>query len=162
MAAVKSNPDLQRAEESGVLAFERDTVGYTSRYYGSFSIPVADIAVIGEYTNQDGPYLDDWFLDFVLRDGCTIFRASAYAVNCREVLDLLSRVLGASLPRRLTSTDFDSRVMWPPNLAGQPLYEFSRIRDDNANFWRRVIQRIFPRITIKLSEAVIQYIASSH
>ena len=34
-----------------------------------FQIDINDIVVIGEYTNSDGPYFDDWFITFVTKDG---------------------------------------------------------------------------------------------
>jgi hypothetical protein len=112
--------------ESGVLRLEAGVIRYTSPNYGSFSVPLHEIAVIGEYTTDSGPMIDDWFDVFVHKNGVDWFEASMYAEGSADFHEQLSAALGCGVELGLAaSTDFDSRVIWPPTIAGRPLFEFT-------------------------------------
>src|SRR5689334_3994440 len=96
----------RRAGESGILGFDGSSITYTSQHYGSFSVPLSEIAVIGEVTTGDGPAIDDWFLVFVPRSGGEWFEASMYAEGVDPLQEQLSSELGCSLQVGLAaSTD---------------------------------------------------------
>ena len=81
--------------------------------------------VFGEYTNQSGPFLDDYYFVFVV-DSQHAYGASFYSEGRERFLADLSKRLGVQLECGLLgSTDFASNVLWPPGLAGQPLYQFA-------------------------------------
>ncbi len=141
------------AHESGTLRFDGRLITYESRHLGSFSLPMADVAVIGEYTTQDGPFFDDWFLVFVRRDG-EWFEASMYGEGPEEVRDGLSKSLRAEIHLGLAaSTDFASRVLWPPGLLGQPLFEF--VKPSGSRFLERMRLVILPAVRRQLSPEVL-------
>ena len=83
--------------------------------------------ILGEYTNNDGPFLDDYFLVFVTRAGQS-YRASFYCEGRDEFVEAFGTNFGASIVFALVgSTDFASSVLWPSELAGKPLYEFADV-----------------------------------
>ena len=112
-------------EDSGRLWLDGDVVCYESKTYAGWQIQVADIRIIGEVTNQNGPCTDDYFICFVTDASGSWKEASFYATGRDETLEQLSDRLGRDLELRLSSsTDFASRILWPPHLAGEPLFEF--------------------------------------
>jgi hypothetical protein len=55
-----------------------------------------------------------------------------------EVLNWLGIKLGDPISVQLAnSTDFNSRVIWPPNLMNRPLFAFSSPRP--ATWWQRLL-----------------------
>jgi len=59
-------------------------------YRQNWKLPMSAIRLIGEYTNSDGPYLDDYFFVFVLADG-TWRQASFYAEGRDGFLSALGK-----------------------------------------------------------------------
>lgn len=99
---------------------------------GSWEVHVADIAVIGEYTTNDGPWLDDYFFVFVERDG-TVREASFYADGRDRALAALEDALGERLAPGLSGTsEWRSRVLWPPRLADSELFSLDRFPEREA------------------------------
>lgn len=80
--------------QSGVIAVTDGVMTYQSSGYGSWSLPVAAITQVEEYTTPDGPFLDDYF--YRLRLSETDERtASIYASGWKEVWPVLNRALQA-------------------------------------------------------------------
>ncbi len=99
---------------------------------GSWEVHVADIAVIGEYTTNDGPWLDDYFFVFVERDG-TVREASFYADGRDRTLAALGDAVGERLlPGLSAASDWHSRVLWPPRLADSELFSLDRFPEREA------------------------------
>lgn len=114
-----------------------ETIRYRSPTYGEWEIPLSALRVLGAYTNEDGPGLDDWFLFFGSDDGEARV-ASAYGRGRDGFLADLSARLGTPLSLDLVfSTTFASRVLWPPSLAGQPLFENTRV--PAPTLWQRAL-----------------------
>jgi len=89
-----------------------------------WEMPIADARVIGEMTNDHGPLLDDYFICFAT-DANIWYEASFYADGRDEFLKSTSAFLGCELPLSLAgSTIFQSNVLWPPHLAGKPMFRF--------------------------------------
>ena len=111
--------------DSGRLELVGDRLAYSSEHYGSWEISVPDISFIGEYTNENGPFADDWFLVFVENQERIWKEASMYSDGRQEVLAELGSRLGVKLISDLTtSTSFKSRIMWPADRVGEDLFEF--------------------------------------
>ena len=86
-----------------------------------WSIRVSDIVLVAEYTTDDGPAVDDYFLVFVTSESGELFYSSVTmsAAGINAVLEELERQLGGSLELKLfSSRRWNSRVVWPPHLAG--------------------------------------------
>ncbi|MFA5193828.1 MAG: hypothetical protein WC740_24220 [Verrucomicrobiia bacterium] len=82
------------SEYSGELRCSEDVITYRSSA-GDWSVPIAEIRIIGEYTNTDGPYIDDYFFVFLTAPEGGWHQASFYAKGSDETLAALSRSLGA-------------------------------------------------------------------
>lgn len=138
------------ALDNSTLRFDGKHISYTSEHYGSFSILLSDVAVIGEFTTANGPYIDDWFLVFVPRSGDNWFEASMYAEGCEELKEQLSAVLGCSLHSRLvTKTDFASRIIWPLLLTDHPLFNISPVI--GSSFLHQLKLFLSPEVSCSLS-----------
>jgi len=100
-------------------------ISYRSEVYGSWKLPVSDVSVIGEYTNEDGPFADDYFLVFVTGDDSGWFEGSFYGDRRDELLQELSALLGSEIALELShSTTFTSRILWPETMRGKALFDF--------------------------------------
>lgn len=155
--SIETSRSIRKSDESGILRFDGSVISYTSRYYGTFSIPLSEVAVIGEVTTQNGPGIDDWFIVFVPRCGSDWFEASMYADSCDQFLGQLSAKLGVPMDRSLyASTDFASCIIWPVRLAGRPVFTFKPVTD--SSFLRRLKLRILPEVTQCLSEDTLSVI----
>jgi hypothetical protein len=109
--------------DSGHIRLDGDVIRYRSSAYGNWDLAVSDVRMVGERTNQSGPFADDYFFCFATGPGMWQ-EASFYAEGRDEFLDALGAKLGAPLFVGLChSADFASRILWPPSLAGQAMFD---------------------------------------
>jgi hypothetical protein len=143
-----------KQEDSGKLWVDGDVVRYESKTYDSWHARIADIRLIGEMTNQNGPSADDYFICVVATaDGCWL-QASFYADGRDDLLSQLGERLGAALVLQLcNSTDFASRILWPPHLVGQPMFKFTDVVP--RGFFQRLRHLVVPENVQTLSEIAI-------
>src|SRR4051794_26017651 len=74
--------------DSGRIELDGDRIRYRSAVYGTWDLQVADVRIVGETTNQDGPGVDDYFLCFAT--GLRMwYEASFYAAGRDELLSKL-------------------------------------------------------------------------
>jgi hypothetical protein len=101
-----------------------DVIRYTSSTHSEWTIRVDDIRIIGEATNQNGPFADDYYLCFAT--GPQMWHeASFYAAGRDSFLAALGARLGVKFQLNLSSsTDFASRILWPFELADQPMFDY--------------------------------------
>lgn len=113
--------------ESGRILLDGDVIRYRSAAYGDWDVRLSDVRIIGEASNQSGPFADDYF--FCFATGPSMWReASFYAEGRDEFLRALGERLGNPLEVGLChSADFASRVLWPPTLAGEPMFRFDNL-----------------------------------
>lgn len=113
--------------DSGTITLENGILTYTNEPNGSWSTPLDEIGIIAEATNENGPFGDDYFLIFVSNKSPSWFEASFYASNREEFLKTLSSHFGTLFELKLTtSATFASRILWPPELKGEPLFEYKK------------------------------------
>lgn len=111
-------------EDSGTIDLDGDVIRYTSATYSDWSICIRDIRIVGEATNQNGPFSDDYFLCFVTGPEMW-YEASFYDAGCDSFLAALGARLGVTFQPELSwSTDFASRILWPIELAGKPMFKY--------------------------------------
>ena len=113
---------------SGKIWLDGDVIRYRSKTYSDLDLPVSEIRVIGESTNSLGPFADDYFFCFAIgpEGWC---ETSYYADGCGEFLDALFHRLQSSYQLGLNnSTDYASRVLWPPSLAGRPMFTYTDVK----------------------------------
>lgn len=141
---------------SGHISLVDGVIYYRSSDYGTWSLPLRDIVLVGEYTNDHGPYLDDWFMVFMKKER-EWGEASVYADGRDEFRMALSKALGAEIQPALTShTDFWSRIIWPPELKDQSLFDFRKAR--GSRVLRKLKLAVIPEVQFCLSEATEKYL----
>src|SRR5437588_9442501 len=108
---------------------------------GRWSLRFDEIAIVGEYTNELGPFADDYYFCFVRHDGVHWNDGSFYAEGRDELLSALARHFGTSFECELCdSTTFNSRIMWPPALCDRPLFEYKDpVPRNRLSAWLRTI-----------------------
>ncbi len=128
----------------------------------TWELPARDIILIAEHTTNQGPLLDDYFLHFWSHDGDKYFEATVTFYNSGgdRVLAELGKLLGAELRFGLTSsTVWDSRVVWPPELSGHKYYTFVEVKP--ITLWQHLRRRLFgPRLEMFLTHAVQAHLKS--
>lgn len=143
--------------DSGKIALDADMILYRSRFFGEWDLPLGSLRLFGEMTNENGPFIDDYFLCFAASPG-EWFEASFYAEGRDTFLDCLSRKLGTPLKLHLTgATDFASRVIWPEHLAGGPMFRFIEIPPKG---WGRHLRGI-GAMRIEFAEPVLHWLKSN-
>ena len=143
---------MSRPAYSGELRYGAGVLTYHSAG-GDWSVPVADVRLIGEYTNSDGPYVDDYFFVFLTAPEGGWHQASFYAKGRDETLAALSGTIGAPLECRLcNSTHYQTRIMWPPHLKDQELMEV--LPQKKEGLWRKVTH--WGERDIRLSAAALK------
>jgi hypothetical protein len=148
-------PTPAMAAESG-QRLEGDAVIYALPGTGGWRVVLDDLRLIGEYTNEDGPFADDYFLVFATED--RLFEASFYADGRDACLAQLSDRLDTPLLLQLAcSTDFDSRILWPESLDGRPLLDFRPVK--RGSLLGRLRQWLLPEVEQTLTGEVARYIA---
>jgi hypothetical protein len=134
-------------------------VQYIRERGGGWELAASDIALVGEYTTADGPFVDDYFFAFVRNDGA-VFEASFYAAGGNATLDALGAALGGKIMAGLcNSATWRSRVIWPQALEDAPLFE---LRERAAgSIWHR-LQRVIGMgaMDAVLTEQVERYLAN--
>jgi hypothetical protein len=97
---------------------------FISASYGTWTIPVRDIIVVGQCTNDNGPFAEDLFWVFVTTDGW--YEAPYDAAGSEIVVERLGKLLNASIPPGpMFSAEFSSRVLWPERFLGSQLFDFT-------------------------------------
>lgn len=113
--------------DSGTLVCDGDVIRYSSRDFGSWSLPISSLQIIGEYTNENGPFLDDYFFVFLTESRSEWWEASFYAKGSDTFLATLRKNLtDLGSPELYGSTSFKSRILWPAKHSGKPLFVFSQ------------------------------------
>ena len=124
-----------------------------------WKLPIPALVLIGEYTTNEGPYKDNYFIEFVsVEDGEAFFsRVSCYAEGLEQAFSGLEKTLGQPLLLELyASTDWNSRVVWPPALSGKPFLSPTQA----TSTFKAVMQRLGIRGPDQLVSAEVKaYIA---
>jgi hypothetical protein len=157
--AGKPLPPSKPDPKSGMLSIEDSKLIYVSPDYGSWQIPINEIIAFGEYSTDNGPYIDDWFMVFVTRD-FNWMEASNYCAGSDDVrTSLAQRWSAESLYGKLWGhTEFASRVIWPISLADHELFEFSERKQSK---WEKIKDFGFKTIDKDLTSEVRQHLQAT-
>lgn len=146
------------------MAVRLETVGSELRCVDEsgtvpWTVSINDIILVAEYTTDEGPLADDYYLIF-----CTIEAERAVFATCTfyagdrdAALRSLSDRLGSPLELGLCgSTVWASRVLWPPRMAGQQYFTFKAA--EPRNILERLREVVFgPAIERFLSDPIQRY-----
>ncbi|MCC5821782.1 MAG: hypothetical protein LAT64_00675 [Phycisphaerales bacterium] len=125
-------PDLKREAMSGRVELVGDRLSYTGVNGTAWSIKLAEVRLIAEETIE--ALGDDWLIHIALQSEWVRF--PFYAAGFRDVWDRLGERFPGMELGLADSTSFKSRVLWPADLRGQPLFEYQLER--NPSWWRRL------------------------
>ena len=117
---------------------------------------IADLLLVAEYTNDQGPWRDDYY--FVFGVGRPAVYYEVELGSGLNALAELSTELGVRLePGLANSTDWQSRVLWPPALVGRALFDRHE-QSRPAGAWNRLKDRVIPRHDAIFDEMVAEYL----
>lgn len=144
--------------DSGTLELARRALTYTAEGQQRWRLRIDDLRLIAEYTNEDGPGLDDYFYVFAAGHPCSLYEAPMYAES--GILEKIGAELGIDLQTGLAnSTTFNSRIIWPPPLADRPFWSYSGRRRE-PGVWNWVKARVVPLVDSELTEEVRAYLGA--
>jgi hypothetical protein len=146
-----------KQETTKRIWLEGDSINYQIGGTLCWTLPIGDLEVLGEYTDPNGPYVDDYFFVFVVRPKHLWNESSFYATGRDEFLQELGKVLGSEPTCGLvSSTDYRSRVMWPPEIAGIQLFDFVPV--ESKGIWERLKRKLMPEYEFVFTRAVADYL----
>lgn len=134
------------------LRLEGDHVDYSAAGGESWSVPITDIRVVGEFLSRQHRGSENHFLVFMTREEW--FKAP-YDADGREAFlaQLGARLNHPLRPDLFKSTTFSSRVLWPTQLEGRPLFEL--IPEERAqNIVTRIRQLLVQNIDMRFTDEV--------
>lgn len=150
---------MNASDYKAVIGLEGDSLVYREQGTELWRTPLSAVAVIGEYTTANGPYIDDYFLVFVTTPEMYHFHSSFYAEGLDALLASLTNRLGVPVECGLwSSTELTSRCMWPPSLAGRSLFQFTR--GPVGGGWARVRRLVLPEFAFDFTAEVESYLSS--
>jgi hypothetical protein len=116
MTTTTSTPSLVLTDEELMLRHERAALWRT---------PLCAIRLVGECTNEDGPFAEDWFAVFATSEGEWLF-AELTPANSDVIRGELACRLGQPIEFGLcSSATFASRIILPAEYSGRPLFRFT-------------------------------------
>jgi len=116
---------------SSRLAVQNEALEYYIDEQLAWTTPIDAILLIAEYTTNAGPYVDDYFIQlWSLEDGVRLratitFYSDGRDDAFRELATQMKADLSFGL---LGSTEWDSRILWPPPLSGHKYFAFREIK----------------------------------
>lgn len=145
--------DLNRDD----FVFAKDGfVRYQSKGETIWSFALKELWLIGEWTDDHGPWADDYFYFFIAGSPPKVFEAPMYANS--QLMDEIGQFLQIHLVTGLvSSTVFNSRVIWPPELEGHNLFKYSS-EARAVGLWNMLKDRYSPLVHSELSPEVVRYV----
>src|SRR6185312_9065983 len=127
-----------------------------------WSLPISSTVLIAEYTTNEGPQCDDYFLVFVTieKDMFHFHTASFYSAGRDETLAALKQLLGSTFELELTgSTEWDSRAIWPQEIAGNKYFQFKPVRPETM--LQKVKEKLLgPTLEFSIAKPIHEYLQS--
>jgi len=102
----------------------------TGSHSAEWQLRIKDLVLIAEYTTSEGPYCDDYFLVFWVKEDGKLLKVecSFYAEGMEDALVAIRQWFGTAIELGLcASTEWKSRIVWPEQLQGRPYFEFSKV-----------------------------------
>lgn len=126
-----------------------------------WTIPIREIVLIAEFSTNQRP-LDDYFLEFVTCEQGELYYSyvTMFASGIDDALAKLEACMRCKLELTLaSSTEFNSRVVWPPHLAGSPFFRYERVVPEGL--WNKLWSRVKGgRITSHIADPIRDFLAA--
>lgn len=146
------------SKQSGSVRLNADgVIVYHSPVFPAFELDLNRVRIVGELTTDNGPLIDDYFLCLAV-DHHSWYEIS----NSAEGIELLTSQLQQRLEmnfeyKLISSTAFASNVLWPNDLAGQPMFTF---QDKPKPWWKKWLPA--SENIQSLTDPVRQYLLDCH
>jgi hypothetical protein len=125
---------------------------------------ISDVVLLAEYTTSEGPWGDDYFLLVKSIENGHLMEARVTDISggFEQFLVALSRYWKTPLQLGLVqSTEWSSRVLWPPTLAGEKYFKLTPVAPDG--FWERVkFRALGTSLDLAVTEKVASYLKDRH
>jgi hypothetical protein len=122
-----------------------------------WQVPITDLVLIAEFTTDTGPWAEDYYDVFGAGHPPQFYQISLWMAG--GVLPILSTRLDHKLaPGLIQSTEWRSRIMWPPALDGQELFVRS-VKPRPRGVFNRLKDALAPMRHVELQSAVTEYLA---
>lgn len=145
-----------RSEDLGQLSLTAKSLHFRSSFYQPWDLPIEELRLLGEYTNEDGPHVADHFLVF-FGPGGRAFEAPVDADGTVSVLRELGSMFSVPMQLELRfNTSFASRAIWPPQLSGQELFTVRAKAERLADRIKSAIG--FGRVELSLRPAIARHV----
>ena len=127
------------------LRLENSTLSYRNEQGQTrWELSVSDLVLIAEYTTNEGPWCDDYFLVFWTRENGQLFRSGCPLTgNSSAAFAEIGIALGDEFHLGLlNSTEWKSRVVWPSELAGEDYFTFTKALTEKwlTSLWYRMTE----------------------
>jgi hypothetical protein len=121
---------MDESEPSGKVSIDAGRLIWENQGKHIGEVVVSDICLIGEYTTEEGPVIDDWFIVFYMsKDDCK--QISLYAKGREDMLKYLSECLGVEVaPRLMGSAGWNTTLLWPSEVMGQPMWNIENLEPE--------------------------------
>lgn len=155
--------------DSGSVSIKDDKVVWSTDDLVLAEVYIREIVVIGEYTNSNGPWFDDWFVTFVSANG-EWSSISVYAANIEDLIDVLANRFDEKLKyfQLADSTHWKSLVRYPRSIEGNELFARKSTKEiyKQSNIFHKFFsflgfRNYLTRYRIELSDSVKEQVAKS-
>ena len=138
------------------LRIEGTNVVYEPGDGSGWKFSLSELRLIGEWTTDQGPYVEDYFYGFVVgRPHC--FYYAPLGANTSIVTEL-SAAMGEPMTSALAGSTLNrSRIIWPRALEGCDLFVYSP-EARPPGVLSRLKDFVVPLIHSQLSDDVMQYL----
>ena len=136
VSSTPPRPIKGRWQDPGRLVFDGEAIHFLGMA-GSWQEPLSAIRMIGEWATGGPAHQRVHNISFV-SDPAGWRDVRACAEYCTEFLRAVGDRLGCALDLKLPRSDgHDSRILWPEQLAGQPMFVFAD--KERRSVWRRLL-----------------------
>jgi hypothetical protein len=123
---------------------------------GNNTVDSSELAIIGEYTTDSGPFMDDHFLAFILNSGNIIDCPISLA---KEIVSDLEKE-NVSIDFKLcNNTGLSSRVIYPKSLLDRPLFKYKSAPRGLRRLLMNIKRFGVSEVTSDLTNEVSEYLA---
>lgn len=142
------------------LRWDGEKAGYfDEKGVERWTVLPAEIVLIAEYTTPDGPAEDYFLVIWTVEQGVLMSVRCPFDGSVEKVLDELSKVLSFQRQSSLANvTEWDSLVIWPPELAGEEYFTFLPVKA--KHWWGTLYHRLMETKEYRVSDRVMTYLKS--
>ena len=111
--------------------------------------------VLGEYTTNSGPFIDDHFIVLVSSNN-EFFEFSTTDGDVQELIKKVEKMKNETIKLKLSNvTNFASQIIYPAFLSGEPFYDFKKTK---LSLFEYIKSFGISNVNNQLSQVVLNYL----